>query len=68
MEPHVGLGVFGQTKTRTVSTPVTWQEVERGVRTEDFTMMNVPRRLKKRGDLWEPLLHENGRVRLERFL
>jgi bifunctional non-homologous end joining protein LigD len=52
----------------TVSTPVTWQEVERGVRTEDFTMMNVPRRLKKRGDLWEPLLHENGHVRLERFL
>jgi DNA primase len=47
---------------------VTWQEVERGVRTEDFTMMNVPRRLKKRGDLWEPLLHENGHVRLERFL
>jgi hypothetical protein len=31
-------------------------------------MMNVPRRLKKRDDLWEPLLRENGRVRLERFL
>ena len=31
----------------TVSTPVTWEEVERGVRIEDFTMKNVPARLKK---------------------
>jgi bifunctional non-homologous end joining protein LigD len=52
----------------TVSTPVTWKEVERGVRIEDFTMMNVPQRLKKLGDLWEPLLSEKGRVRLEPFL
>jgi bifunctional non-homologous end joining protein LigD len=52
----------------TISTPVTWREVERGVRIEDFTMMNVPQRLKKLGDLWEPLLREKGRVRLERFL
>ena len=52
----------------TVSTPVTWREVERGVGTDDFTMMNVPLRLRKLGDLWEPLLHEKGRVRLERFL
>ena len=27
----------------TVSTPVTWKEVERGIRIEDFTMHNVPR-------------------------
>jgi len=52
----------------TVSTPVTWQEVERGVRIEDFTMLNVPQRVRKLGDLWEPLLREKGRVRLERFL
>jgi bifunctional non-homologous end joining protein LigD len=52
----------------TVSTPVTWQEVERGVRIEDFTMLNVPQRVKKLGDLWEPLLRKKGRVRLERFL
>ena len=52
----------------TVSTPVTWKEVERGVEIGDFTMMNVPRRLKKVGDLWEPLLREKSRVRLERFL
>ena len=51
-----------------VSTPVTWKEVERGVEIEDFTMMNVPRRLKKVGDLWEPLLDTKARVRLEPFL
>jgi bifunctional non-homologous end joining protein LigD len=52
----------------TVSTPVSWQEVERGVRIEDFTMMNVPQRLKRLGDLWEPLLRDKSRVRLERFV
>src|SRR6201999_701988 len=39
----------------TVSTPVTWKEVEKGIRIEDFTVMNVPGRVKKVGDLWKPL-------------
>lgn len=52
----------------TVSTPVTWEEVERGVRIEDFTIKNVPQRLRKLGDLWKPLLGERGRVPLERLL
>jgi bifunctional non-homologous end joining protein LigD len=52
----------------TVSAPVTWKEVERGVRMEDFTMQTVPRRLKKLGDLWKPVLAPRGRVRLEKFL
>ncbi|MDP9146973.1 MAG: non-homologous end-joining DNA ligase [Acidobacteriota bacterium] len=52
----------------TVSAPVTWEEVERGVRIEDFTMKNVPARLKKIGDLWKPLLQESGRVDLKPFL
>jgi bifunctional non-homologous end joining protein LigD len=52
----------------TVSAPVTWNEVERGVEIEDFTMRNMPRRLKKIGDLWEPLLREKPRLRLEAFL
>src|ERR671915_924407 len=30
----------------TVSTPVTWAELQRGVKIEDFTMKNVPARLK----------------------
>src|SRR6058998_3877285 len=40
----------------TVSTPVTWKEVERGVRLEDFTVRNVPARVRRVGDLWKPLL------------
>ena len=52
----------------TVSTPITWKEVERGVEIEDFTMGNVPQRLRKLGDLWQPLLRQKGRVRLEPFL
>jgi bifunctional non-homologous end joining protein LigD len=51
----------------TVSTPVTWKELERGVAIEDFRMDNVPARLRKLGDLWEPLLAKTWRVRLERF-
>jgi bifunctional non-homologous end joining protein LigD len=31
----------------TVSTPVSWQEVERGLRLEDFTFRNVPQRFSK---------------------
>jgi bifunctional non-homologous end joining protein LigD len=52
----------------TVSTPVTWEEVERGIRIEDFTMKNVPARVRNLGDLWRPLLAERNRVQLERFL
>jgi len=51
----------------TASTPVTWNEVERGVTIEDFRMDNVPARLKKVGDLWEPLLARTGRIKLEKF-
>lgn len=52
----------------TVSTPVTWKEVERGIRMEDFTMRNVPQRLRKLGDLWQPSLKQDGRVRLDHLL
>ncbi len=52
----------------TVSTPLTWAEVERGCNIEDFQVANVPARLKKIGDLWKPLLAKRGRVRLERYL
>ncbi len=51
-----------------VSTPVSWDEVRRGVKIEDFRLDNVPCRLKKIGDLWRPLLQERGRFRLEKFL
>jgi bifunctional non-homologous end joining protein LigD len=50
--------------TATVSTPVTWREVERGVMIEDFTLRNVPDRIAKVGDLWKPLLSTRGRFDL----
>jgi bifunctional non-homologous end joining protein LigD len=52
----------------TVSTPVSWEEVERGFRMEDFRMDNVPERVRRMGDLWSPLTSTRARVDLERFL
>jgi bifunctional non-homologous end joining protein LigD len=51
-----------------VSTPVTWKEVERGLRIEDFTTRNVPARVGKVGDLWKSLLQAKGRFNLGRFV
>jgi bifunctional non-homologous end joining protein LigD len=52
----------------TVSTPVTWTEVERGVRIEDFRVDNVRARVARLGDLWKPLLQSRGRVDLSTFM
>jgi bifunctional non-homologous end joining protein LigD len=52
----------------TVSTPVTWKEVERGLRMEDFTVQTVPARVAKLGDLWAPLLKTRGRFNLGAFV
>jgi len=52
----------------TASTPVTWPEMEKGFRMEEFRIDTVPKRLAKLGDLWKPLLAARGRVDLERFL
>jgi bifunctional non-homologous end joining protein LigD len=52
----------------TVSTPVTWKDVERGVRIESFTLKNVPARVAKLGDLWKPLLAARGRFDLATYV
>ena len=49
----------------TVSTPLTWDEVEKGLELSDFTIANVPGRVAKLGDLWKPLLAVRGRFKLE---
>lgn len=36
----------------TVSMPLTWQQIEKGVKIDDFTITNVPELLKKKGDAW----------------
>src|SRR5262245_10367278 len=51
-----------------VSTPVTWKEVAKGVRIADFTIRNVPARVAKLGDLWKPLTQARGRFDLGALL
>jgi len=51
-----------------VSAPVTWVELERGCRIEDFDLFNVPARVQQHGDLWAPLVARDDRVDLNRFL
>ena len=51
-----------------VSTPVTWKEIDAGVRIEDFRLDNVRARFKKTGDLFKPLLAKKGRVDLAKYL
>lgn len=50
-----------------VSAPVTWEEVERGCRPEDFTLLDVPERIDRLGDLWASLLRKTGRFDLTRL-
>jgi bifunctional non-homologous end joining protein LigD len=51
-----------------VSTPVTWDEIDAGVRIDDFRMDNVRARFAKTGDVWKPLLQKGKRVDLRRYL
>jgi bifunctional non-homologous end joining protein LigD len=51
----------------TVSTPVTWEELEAGCEPSDFTMLDVPQRIARVGDLWKPLLGQRGRFDLTRL-
>ena len=43
-----------------VSTPLTWEEVDRGVRREDFTIRTVPARVREMGDLWADMREHPG--------
>lgn len=52
------------TPVASVSAPVTWEEVEGGVRIEDFRMDNIRERVADVGDLWKPLL---GKKRFDLF-
>lgn len=44
------------TPQATVSTPLTWDEVEERVDPQQFTIETVPARLRARGDLWKDML------------
>jgi bifunctional non-homologous end joining protein LigD len=51
----------------TVSTPLTWAEVEKGATIEDFRLDNVRQRIARVGDLWKGILAKRGRTNLGRF-
>ena len=51
----------------TVSAPVTWEEIERGISMSDFTMDTMPTRVAELGDLFKPVLRPGTRYRLEAF-
>lgn len=50
-----------------VSMPVTWEEVEEGVRIEDFRIDNAVARARKLGDLWKPVAAGKRRFNLNSF-
>jgi len=41
-----------------VSTPLLWKEVKSGLKIDEYTIKTVPERLKKLGDIFEPILKE----------
>ena len=53
---------------RRVSTPVTWKEIDKGVRDRGFPPRQRPRAVRARGDLWKPLLQARGRVDFGKYL
>jgi bifunctional non-homologous end joining protein LigD len=52
----------------TVSAPLTWDELDAGVRIDDFDLFNMPARIARVGDLWAPMLAEAGRFDLAALL
>jgi bifunctional non-homologous end joining protein LigD len=56
------------TPKATISTPLDWDEVARGVRLDDFRIDNVRARFARRGDLWKGLLASRGRTDLHKLM
>jgi bifunctional non-homologous end joining protein LigD len=43
-----------------VSAPLTWRELDKGIRREDFTMESMPARIREVGDLWAEMRTSKG--------
>ena len=48
----------------TVSMPLTWKQIEKGVKISDFTIKNVPGLLKKRRDAWAKFFDSRQQLKL----
>jgi bifunctional non-homologous end joining protein LigD len=55
------------TAVASVSMPVTWEEVEEGVRIEDFRIENAVERVQETGDLWKPVATGKKRFDLKKI-
>jgi len=47
-----------------VSMPLTWKQIEKGVKITDFTITNVPELLKKKGDAWAEFFKSRQTLRV----
>src|SRR2546421_5935716 len=50
----------------TVSMPLTWKQVQKGVKISDFTIKNAPALLKKNGDAWAKFFDSRQELKLTR--
>jgi bifunctional non-homologous end joining protein LigD len=48
-----------------VSMPLTWKQVEKGVKISDFTIKNAPALLKKTGDTWKEFFESRQTLKLD---
>jgi bifunctional non-homologous end joining protein LigD len=48
----------------TVSMPLSWKQIEKGVKISDFTVKNVPALLKKNGDAWSDFFDKLQKLKL----
>jgi bifunctional non-homologous end joining protein LigD len=48
----------------TVSMPLTWKQIEKGVRISDFTIQNVTKLVEKNGDTWQNFFKEAKPLKL----
>ena len=49
----------------TVSMPLTWKQIEQGVKISDFTVKNVPALLKKNGNAWSNFFDQRQKLKLK---
>ncbi|HKO97999.1 MAG TPA: non-homologous end-joining DNA ligase [Pyrinomonadaceae bacterium] len=49
----------------TVSMPLTWKQIEQGVKISDFTVRNVPALLKKKGNAWSEFFSNQQKLKLD---
>jgi bifunctional non-homologous end joining protein LigD len=49
----------------TVSMPLTWKQVEKGVKISDFNIKNVPTLIEKKGDAWQEFFTQRQTLKLK---